>query len=73
MEGLQEKMKKEAQKILSFDESLLKGAFQNATPEEIKEAREIMLNVKKMLDNDDLKGALKYLETKRNEFSSRNG
>ena len=73
MDELKDKMKAQAKKILAFDESLMKSVFKNATDEEIKEGREIMANVKRMLDNGDTKGALKYLEIKRNEFSNNNG
>lgn len=72
MEGVKEKMNQEGKKISAFDSSLFEGAFKNATPEEIKHAREIMANVNKMIKNGDMKGALKYLETKRNEFRSCN-
>ena len=73
MDELKDKMKAQAKKILAFDESLMKSVFKNATDEEKKEGREIMANVKRMLDNGDTKGALKYLEIKRNEFSNNNG
>ncbi len=72
MDELKGKIKAQAQKVLDFDESLLKGMFGNATPEEIKQGRQIMLTVSKLVKEGKMKDALKYLETKRNEFGNGN-